>query len=395
MEKIVSLKRNVWLLYGISLLQGMVFYGPVATLYRRAAGVSIFQITMIESISLALCIALEMPWGVIADRIGYRRTMIINCLIYVVSKIVFWRADGFGDFLMERVMLSVVMAGLSGCDVSILYLSCRKGESHRVFGIYNMFNTAGLLFAALIFSAAVGDDYRLAGFLTVVTYSAAAVLAFGIKEVKEGREKGKNDRSKETGNVKKGFIEQFFDVIRDRRFLLLLVGMAFLAETRQTIAVFLSQLQYERCGISSVNMGYIYILVTVAGMAGIWSAKITGKLGEKGCALTLFGAATVSCLILAFTENAFLSIFGIMALSISASLFVPLQVELQNRHVKSSNRATVLSIYAVITESIGIFTNLLFGRAASAALPLAMVCGAVLCALGAGFFMAWYWHIHF
>lgn len=62
-------KKNIYLLYAISFLQGLVFYGPVATLYRQAAGVSVFQITVIESISLALCIALEMPWGLVADRI--------------------------------------------------------------------------------------------------------------------------------------------------------------------------------------------------------------------------------------------------------------------------------------------------------------------------------------
>src|SRR5699024_10626710 len=70
-------KRNLYLMYAIALLQGMVFYGPVATLYRQAQGVSIFEITLIESISYALCIALEVPWGMLADRIGYKRTMLL------------------------------------------------------------------------------------------------------------------------------------------------------------------------------------------------------------------------------------------------------------------------------------------------------------------------------
>lgn len=32
-------KRNIRLMYAIALLQGMVFYGPIATLYRQTAGV--------------------------------------------------------------------------------------------------------------------------------------------------------------------------------------------------------------------------------------------------------------------------------------------------------------------------------------------------------------------
>ena len=43
----MRVRRNIYLMYAIALLQGMVFYGPVATLYREAAGVTIFQITLI------------------------------------------------------------------------------------------------------------------------------------------------------------------------------------------------------------------------------------------------------------------------------------------------------------------------------------------------------------
>lgn len=67
----------------------------------------------------------------------------------------------------------------------------------------------------------------------------------------------------------------------DRRFLLLLIGMAFLGEANQTITVFLSQLKYEVCGIEPATMGYIYILVTVSGLVGVFSARLTGRLGMK------------------------------------------------------------------------------------------------------------------
>lgn len=45
-------KSNIRLLYAIALLQGLIFYGPIATLYRQIQGLSVFDITLIESISL-------------------------------------------------------------------------------------------------------------------------------------------------------------------------------------------------------------------------------------------------------------------------------------------------------------------------------------------------------
>ena len=74
-------------MYAIALLQGMVFYGPVATLYRQARGISIFQITVIESISLALCLLLEFPWGILADKIGYKKQFlsVTSCIFSLKS----------------------------------------------------------------------------------------------------------------------------------------------------------------------------------------------------------------------------------------------------------------------------------------------------------------------
>ena len=48
------MKKNLILMYCIAFLQGMVFYGPIATLYRQAQGLSVFDITLIESLCLAL-----------------------------------------------------------------------------------------------------------------------------------------------------------------------------------------------------------------------------------------------------------------------------------------------------------------------------------------------------
>lgn len=372
-------KRNIYLMYGIALLQGMVFYGPVATLYRQAAGVSIFQITLIESISLALCIALEMPWGMAADRIGYKNTMIFCCILYGISKVVFWRASGFGGFLAERLMLSVVMAGMSGCDAGMLYLSCRKGESHRVFSIYNMMGTSGLLLASLVYSLWIGSDYRLAGLLTVVSYGLAALLSLGLVEVKEERSKRRE---------MPGLLGQLRLVAKDRSFLVLLIGMALLSETNQTVTVFLSQLQYVRCGISPSVMGYLYILMTLSGMIQAWSVKFSKKMGEMRFGLSMFAAAALACGGLAVTGNAVLSVALVLLLRMASSLFYPFQMELQNRHVKSADRATVLSIYAVIMEGTGTATNLLFGKAAELHLPFAMACGMVLCLAGGAAYAA-------
>lgn len=375
----MRIKKNIWLMYAVSLLGGMIFYGPIATLYRQAAGLNIFQITLIESISMALCLALELPCGMLADRIGYKNMMVGCSFLYFASKIVFWQAGGFGMFLTERIMLSVVMASLSGLDTSILYLSCGSGEAQSVFGTYNNLGTAGLIIAAGVYSLFIGEDYRLAGLLTVISYGIMALLTLFLDDVKPP-ERERSSQGREFACI-------FKSVAKDRKFLLFILSVALLNETHQTVTVFLNQLQYVKCGLTDREIGLIYIGVTVAGLTGGFSARITGKIGERRFGALLFAVCAAACAALALTVSPVLSVLAIVALRIGFSLFQPLHTEMQNRKVSTSDRATALSINAVIMESAGVLTNLVFGAAARTDVSRAMALGAVLCAAGLGMFL--------
>lgn len=375
------MKRNIYIMYAIALLQGMVFYGPIATLYRQAQGVSVFEITLIESISLLLCILLEVPWGVAADKIGYKKTMVFCSWLYLLSKIVFWQAEGFGAFLAERIMLSFVIAGLSGVDSSILFLSCRGENSQKVFGIYYALGTAGLLIAAAVFALFVGDNYRLAAWLTVISYAAAAVLSLMLKEVR-GEQAAKIDTSH--------FRQLIVSLLRDKKLLLLLLAIAFFRESHQTISVFLNQLQYEKCGMGSSAIGYVFIAVTLTGLMGALSHRLVKAMGVKNSGAVLFSAAAIACLVLSLTSSAALSVASIMLLRLSYILFEPLHTELQNRQVNTASRATALSIYSMTINSVAICTNLIFGSLADRSLWAAFAFGSVICLAGMTMFLIWH-----
>lgn len=375
------IKKNIYIMYAIGLLQGMVFYAPIATLYRQAAGVTVFQIALIEGISLALCVLLELPWGIAADRLGYKNTMLICCGLYFASKLVFWQADGFAMFLLERVMLSVVIAGLSGVDMSILYLSCGEVRSRRTFGVYESLGTLGLMAAAIVFTTVVKDDYRLARLLTVISYGLAAVCALGLKEVRapEKRKKGQGAE----------LLKTMRSALRNKRLIMLLAAAALLSEANQTITVFLGQLQYIRCGMDSAQTGAAYLIINAAGLLGGLSARATERVGEKWLGKALFIAAALSCAVLCITKSAVLSICMLILLRFSSSLFTPMQMSLQNRCIQSKDRATLLSANAVMMDGVAITTNLGFGFAADRSLPASLALGFAICLAGFILFTMW------
>lgn len=374
------MKRNIYLLYAMTFLQGMVFYGAISTLYRQAQGVTIFEITLIESISYALCIALEVPWGVVADRIGYKRTMVVCSWLYFLSKIIFWQASGFGGFLAERVLLSVVIAGLSGVDTSILYLCAGPEQSQHVFGVYNSLGMAGLLAASAVYTLFVGENYRLAALLTVFSYGAAALLCLGLTEVHPAPETKENRES---------FGVTLRATLAAPGLLAFLVAVGLLTEVHQTVTVFLNQLQYERCGMSSTAIGAVYIATTLLGLCGVWSAAITRRTGGVTAARLFCLAPALACALLALTDRAVLSVGGIWLLQLSNGLFQPFQAQLQNRQVRTNNRATALSIHAMLIDGMAILGNLAFGALAQWDLRAAFLFGVASCLGALGLLVYW------
>ena len=370
-------KKNIVILLGISLLQGLCFYAPIATLYRQAAGVTLFEMSVIESVSFAVSLLLEVPWGMVADRIGYRKSMILCTALFFVSKIVFWRAEGFGMFLVERVLLAVVVAGLSGLDTSILWLSAGEDQAHRVFGLYGAFGTAGMILASVVCAALIGDDYRLSGFLTMLSYGAAAVLALFMDEVQGPTMTMERPMASLRRNLRQ--------LAGTPGLLPLILCGALAGEVCRNVTVFYNQPQYIRCGMDERLIAAVYALTTLVGLCGVLSEALTRRAGERRTGTLLLALMACCCLMLAATNHALLSVAAMLLLCAASALYGPLASLMENRLVVSDDRATALSVHTLVTDGAVIPLNLLLGRLAEASLPGTFLFGALIC--GAAIFL--------
>lgn len=368
--------------YMIVLLQGMVFYAPAAGLYRVERGLSVFQITLIESISLLLMIALEIPMGFLAERIGYRRTILLCNLLYFLSKLVFWKAYGFAPFLLERALLSVVCAGLSGCDSAYLYACAGRENSAAAFSLYQALGMAGVVTAALVFTYGTGGDLDRSAGLTAAVYGVAAALSFLLPEAAGPRaEPGSFARAARLLRPEgRGF----------PRFLLYLAACAMLTQTVQTVTVFFSQMQYQRCGIAVGTMGLCYLAVQAAALSAAFSHRISARMGETVFTAVLFVLAALACGGLALTRSAPLSVLCVAALSSASALLTPAMMTVQNRQDAAAfARAAVLSIYSMAADGFSAPVSAALGKASGFGLSHAFALGAAFCAAGLVLYLVW------
>lgn len=373
-------RRNIPILYAVALLQGMVFYASIASLYRQAAGLNLTQIALIEAISYILTLALELPWGILADRIGYRRAMIAASGCFFLSKLIFWRATNFGGFLLERVAMSAAIAGLSGLDESILYLCAGEADGQRVFGRYSTFGTAGLLLSAALYAAFISDNYRLAALATAATHAIALALCFLLVEVRRGASRERTSLT--------GFLRCLRDTLRKRRLLALLLGFALYREVAQLVTVWLNQNLYLRCGMPDFAIGWAYMLIPLAAMSSALSQRFTRAMGERGFARLAFSLTAASCIALALTRSAALAVLCVALVSALNALLGPLVSLICNREITVADRATQLSIFFVVQDVAASGTSLGFGRIADATLTGAMLACALACAVAWMCFMA-------
>lgn len=341
--KTQTIKRNIPLMYAIAFFQGIVLYASISTLFRQARGLTLAEFAIIDGFSYIFQLAFEIPFGMLADRIGYKKTLIFSNGVYLLSKLVFWQAHSFGSFLLERLLFSIALAGLSGVDSSILFLSAGKEESQKVFGRAGAFGTAGMLTGCLLFTLFLSDNYDATALGTAITYAIAFVLSFFIQDIKESEPKEDAPSLRRLTDVLK-------ITLNDRRFLLFILAEALLSYATWSISVMLSQSKYISLGLTPQHIGWIEIAFSAIALTGTLSAALTKKLGFRrfmvsGIAVTAFGA-----ILMGITRNVILAILSVALVEAAYALLGPLISDLYSKRVTVSDRATQLSVYAIITE---------------------------------------------
>lgn len=361
------MKHNLNVMLAVSFLQGMVFYASVATLYRLHAGITLSQITLIESVSFVVTLAFELPWGITAERIGYRRTMILCSFLYFLSKVIFWQAAGFGLFLAERIVLGIALAGLSGVDSSVVYLSAGQEQSEKAFGIWGACGTAGMLAASGV-SLLLGERYRLMALLTAGAYGLAALLACTLKEMPQAEGKA----------LSSGQMIQIFHRAAGNRKLLAAAVLAGLhAEVIRLLTVVLNQPVLLAAGMSVNLIKMLYIMAAAAGAGGVLSWRFSRFLGRRWAGTFILGAEVLCCVLLGFVSRPVSAGLCILILALGESLMIPLLTAVQHESV-NGERAAMMSAAAAVAELSAVPADLVTGILAERSLRISLLAAAAV-----------------
>lgn len=322
-----------------------LFPVAVITIYwKHAIGLDMAEILLLQGLFGLSMAVFEFPSGWVADRVGYRRTLIAASAVGAAAWSVYALADEFSEVLLGEVLLGFGMALVSGCDGALLYESLREAGDEEAFarwtGRARFFGQSAEGTAALLAGVLYAWSPRLPFFLEVGVWVANLIVAWSLVEPRRGLPEARP------------VLESVADIVRtalvtNRRlaaifFLAVVFGLA------SFLPVWLVPLYAREAGVPVVWLGPLWAVAnyTVA-LGSLGSDAARRRLGLS----TVLGLSVVSIafgyLGLGLTHATFGFAFYYF-LTTMRGLVGPALAHQEHRLIPSSDRAGFLSLRSLI-----------------------------------------------
>jgi len=122
--------KNVRLLVAYTACQFLLFPIPIITLFwKDQIGMSLADIMVLQAIFGLAVVLCEFPSGYLADRVGYRRSILVGTTLLLAGWLLYTRAATFRIVALAETILGAGSAFVSGADRAILWVSLER-EGH-------------------------------------------------------------------------------------------------------------------------------------------------------------------------------------------------------------------------------------------------------------------------
>src|SRR5581483_785885 len=151
----VALEANIRKSYLYRFLMSFQLWWPIWVIYlQKQRGLSLTQITLLDTPFFLLVVLAEVPTGAIADRFGRRVSLMLGSSLFAVAVFIFGIADNYAIILLSYTAWGLAQTFQSGADAAILYHSLkrigREDDFQRINGRLWALTSAAVLIAILI-----------------------------------------------------------------------------------------------------------------------------------------------------------------------------------------------------------------------------------------------------
>jgi len=340
MEK--NYESNIRLYYLYKVLTQPFLLAPVLAIFLLSRGLSLPQVFLLEGLYGFASMALELPTGAFSDLLGRKKTMIIASVFFTISTITYSLSYGFAQFLLSELIFGIGCAFLSGTDSAFLYDTLKKmkreGEYTKIEGRARSYSLAAAIPGTGIAGFIAASSLVYPFYLTILMMASSVLVAMAFAEPIVIKMK-RYDVMDHVRQMKRGVSMAF----KSRPVTWFLLFTALIGAF-SGVSYWFYQPYMQQVGIDIAMFGIVFALMNmVAAVSSMFASKIEKKIGEG-----------MSLLIMASFMIASFALMGVFMTAACVALFFmqqfvrgfgwPVLMGYLNRHIKSGERATILSV---------------------------------------------------
>jgi MFS family permease len=335
------------LLVALSALQFALFPIPVVTLFwTEQIGMSLTDVmTLMAAFGLTVVVC-EFPSGYLADRIGYRASLLIGGFAWLAGWLVYARAASFGTVALAEMTLGVAAAFISGADRALLWTSLEAAGSAGQYTRWEGRVRAAGQTSEAVTSALGGWLYavapRLPFWLQIPVASLGLAAIVSLKEIARPASESPH----------RSHLERAAHVVRvafsRQRRLRAAMTLAVALGLSSFVMVWLIQPYMRGHGIPPSWFGPVWaaahawlVLVSLA------SSRVVGVAGVRGTLLGCCLLVPLGYVGLAVTPSAAGVVFYLAFMTLRG-LQGPILARVMQEEAPPDDRATVLSLAALL-----------------------------------------------
>ncbi|WP_086825308.1 MFS transporter [Allokutzneria sp. NRRL B-24872] len=358
------------LMIGFQLFFGLLLWTPIFFEYQRQLGISVADILAIQSIYYVAFCLLEIPTGMIADRIGYRRCMLAGGAVLVVSNVMPVSVPSYWGFLVHFLLIALARSLVSGASSAYLYeFMAANGEREQykqAEGSARSYSLVGKVVGWPLVGLAMQWEMTLPYWLTAVSAVLAVVMAYRLPPLPDSVRKPTEDPLAGSSISRAPVItsvRESLGLLRRTPMLLLFMAQGVAVFTLGRICqVNLFQPILTADSVPLVAHGMVMSAMSVFEALGSARPGIIRRFLTDSRAVFVLTVVMAGTLALTVPGNGVATIAALCVFALAMGLSFPIQRQLINDAIPPTPyRATLLSIESIIDRGVCALVALALG----------------------------------
>ncbi len=308
---------------------------------------------ILQSILLGSALLLEIPTGMLGDRIGKKRSIVLGVGCALLAWIPWFLATDVWTFSIVFVLLGASQAFISGSDQALLYeILASKGrqkDMQKTYGMYLAMSTFGFALAGLI-GGFLAMEQTLAEFMRLYAFSAAAqIFAFILfLSVREPRLPASDVQ---IAPAERRILFTALHVLRSNGGLRRIVMLSVLTAPFSVVLLTFFQPYFVLSLVPTPWFGIALFLSSLAASGSkMFAHRLEAMLGMEWASFISTVFPGILWVLMALAFHPVVAVLLFILSDAGGNLRDPIFADYMNRHIPSSVRATTLSAISLITS---------------------------------------------